>query len=281
MMQDADVGLVPRRNPFKTQWRTNLPSFHECLASLGSRENFRSFGEVLAAVSPTPREVVETSCALTSPKMNRNADFSFLTLEVSDITMPGTPPQPVERYQQSCASSTERTPRRTNDEERGREISLTPPQLPPLCPNASPIAHSPSALGNSCSVPRTEPQEVLPTHSAERTASALLEERKDVGAVFTAEIPNAPIDHSARFERVTAFMPCENFISENNNIVGEWGYINQRVDSIIPPLCEWRDGDWFSDTVNSYGDFAYHHPLLYQATADTTREARLRRHTFL
>ncbi|RNF13572.1 uncharacterized protein Tco025E_06123 [Trypanosoma conorhini] len=279
-MRAADAEPVPRRNPFKAQWRTNLPSFHECLASLGTRENFRSFGEVLAAVSPPPRDVPETSCALTSPAMNRNDDFSFLTLEVSDITMPGTPPHPVERYPQSCASSTERTPRLSDDEERGEGISLTSPQLPPLCPNASPIAHSPPALGKSCSIPRTEPQEVLTTHFVARTRPALLKEGGNVDAVSVKEIPIAHVEHSARHEGETVLAPSEDFFLENDRGVGEWCYINQRVDSIIPPLSEWSDGNWLSDPLDSYGDFAYHHPLLYRVTADTAREAGLRGHFF-
>ncbi|EAN96261.1 hypothetical protein, conserved [Trypanosoma cruzi] len=280
-MHTTEVESVPRRNPFKNQWRTNLPSFHDCLASLGSRENFRSFGEVLAAVSPPPREIFGSPCALNSPKMNAKLDFSFFTLELSDTTLPGTPPHPVERYQQSCASSTERTPRISDEEEQGEGISLTPRQLPPLCPNASPIAHSPSAVGGSCSAPRTEPQEVWLTHSVERAHPALLKEGGNLETLLVMENSPASIDHCARCGGVTPLISGGDFFSGNDNGVGQWGCINQRVNSIIPPLCEWSDGKWLRDPINCYGDFAYHHPLIYRVSAGAARDDVIREMRFL
>ncbi|PWU86402.1 hypothetical protein C3747_547g5 [Trypanosoma cruzi] len=152
-MHTTEVESVPRRNPFKNQWRTNLPSFHDCWRHWVPGKIFVALVKCWPAVSPPPREIVGSPCALNSPKMNAKLDFSFFTLELSDTTLPGTPPHPVERYQQSCASSTERTPRISDEDGQGEGISLTPRQLPPLCPNASPIAHSPSAVGGSCSAP--------------------------------------------------------------------------------------------------------------------------------
>ncbi|KEG13831.1 hypothetical protein DQ04_00761110 [Trypanosoma grayi] len=285
-MHAANTERTPKRNPFKTQWRTNLPSFQECLSSLGTREDFRGFGEVLAAASPPVRERLECRDALNSPRMG-GVDFSFVTLEVSDATSPGTPPHPVERYQQSCASTPEQTPRRFVVEDHGFGASTTPRKLPPLCPNVSPIAHSPSVAGGSSSAPRTEPQEVRLARSAETAegvSSTVLKNGGNLEAAFCMECHVGAADYDAPPPPGIEVSPTyeDQLLASDDDGLGEWRAIGQRADGVIPPLSEWRDGSWLTTELTyRYGDFAYHHPLVYRVTSDTGNGNALKRFFFI
>ncbi|ORC88471.1 uncharacterized protein TM35_000161090 [Trypanosoma theileri] len=250
----AEDVAVPRRNPFRTPWRTNLPSFHDCLASLGPRGDLRGLGEALAASSPPPR--------------GPGPDLSFRTLDVSDPTPPGSPPPPLERPPPSRASSTEETPT------RGEPTTPTPKQRPPLCPNVSPIAHSPSVGDGPFSLPRTEPLEVLGVSPADRIFPTMLKDGRGVERGTQVNHPVFSEPHIVPLEGVggtSVYVEPLQLEGEEEYVVeGELCSVRRRAEVIVPPLCELSGGSWLIEPTYRWGDFAYHHPVLYRIPANST-----------
>ncbi|CBH17559.1 hypothetical protein, conserved [Trypanosoma brucei gambiense DAL972] len=258
---------VSPRNPFKYQGRVNLPPFSECLQSLGSPESFRGFGESLSAASPVSRLRADTSKEINSSK-GECVDYSYLTMEISEMTSPGTPPPQVERYYQCCATTISESSRRGEGEEEddtSGEITVTPTHLPPLFPNVSPIERSRSANAG-VSVPRTEPQEVHEVRVVGGKACSVdLKVADTPGAAASVEWCDHPFSCSS--SPCLDYIPSyEDLLLEDCGAFGTWYQIQQRADNIIPPLSESIDVSWFAELSNRYGDFAYHRPHLTRAT---------------
>ncbi|KAH9599663.1 hypothetical protein LSM04_006898 [Trypanosoma melophagium] len=244
---------APRRNPFRTPWRTNLPSFHDCLASLGPRGDLRGLGEALAASSP--------------PARGPGPDLSFRTFDVSEPTTPGSPPPPLERPPPSRSSSAEGTPTREEP------TTPTSKHRPPLCPNVSPIANSPFIGDGPFSLPRTEPLELQAVPPAQGMFPRMLKNgevldcRTQVNEIFFSEPHTIPLEGMMG---TSAYVDHPHLVEEDGS-EGELYSIRRRAEDIVPPLGEIADGSWVIEPTYRWGDFSYHHPLLYRVPTTAVR----------
>ncbi|KAH8613114.1 hypothetical protein ERJ75_000824500 [Trypanosoma vivax] len=265
---------VQRRNPFKAGYRTNLPPFKDCLISLGSRENFNAFGEALAALSPPKLSRADGDCGSGSPRA-ANGDFSFLTLEISDMTVPGSPPAPMERFHESGVSTTPQTPERRvghNLEEGSDTASVVLSNLPPLFPAVSPIEHSPPLeCGGHPSMPRTELHEVGAAHSIGRRSTSVPQEKGRLTSAFTLHCPVHPPGYLIP-PQVDIIPTFEDLLFDSCSGAGRWHAARQQAERIIPPVGDALGDGWRTGSAcPHYGDFAYHHPLVHRLAADERR----------
>nr|CCC95228.1 conserved hypothetical protein [Trypanosoma congolense IL3000] len=267
----------PSRNPFKSQNRTNLPPFSECLQSIHNPADFCSFGESMSAASPPSRHCHSSSHETMSPRPE-NVDYSLFTMEISDLTSPGTPPPQVERYHQICVSTPSNAPQ-SLDETYDMEFAVEDgtceaDPLPPLFPSASPIERSPS-VAPGISMPRTEPQEV---HAVEpEDGRGISVDLKEESGVCVAVAPEWPAHVTAHhFFQPEDYTPSyEDLLLEDcGGVYDRWSWIKQKTDQIIPPLRDSIGGDLISDHSHKSGDFAYHHPHIDKLGA----VRRFRRH---